>query len=86
MNKLPEKDICDKWLLNKTINPLTMRKISETGSIYKKLVKKCRPTAEKDICDKWLQNKKINPETMRKISETGAIYKKLVKKCLEKKR
>ena len=85
MNKLPEKDICDKWLLNKTINPLTMRKISETGSIYKKFVKKCRPTAEKDICDKWLQNKKINPETLRKISETGAIYKKLVKKCLEKK-
>jgi len=85
MNKLPEKDICDKWLQNKTINPLTMRKISETGSIYKKLVKKCRPTAEKDICDKWLQNKTINPLTMRKISETGTIYKKLVKKCLEKK-
>ena len=89
MNKLPEKEICDKWLLNKTINPLTMRKISETGVIYKKLVKKCIPIekvklTQKDICDKWLQNKKINPETSRKISEKGAIYKKLVKKCLAK--
>ena len=39
MNKLTKKDICDKWLINKTINPLTMRKISETGAIYKKLEK-----------------------------------------------
>jgi hypothetical protein len=89
MNNLTKKDICDKWLINKNINPLTSRKISETGTIYKKLVKKCIPTekvklTQKDICDKWLLNKKINPETSRKISETGTIYKKLVKKCLSK--
>ena len=89
MNNLTKRDICDKWLLNKNINPLTSRKISETGAIYKKLVKKCIPTekvklTEKDICDKWLHNKKINPETLRKISEKGTIYKKLVKKCLSK--
>lgn len=36
-----EKEICDKWLLNKNINPETSRKIKETGQVYKKLAKKC---------------------------------------------
>ena len=89
MNKITKKDICDKWFINKNINPLTMRKISETGAIYKKLEKKCIPTekvklTQKDICDKWILNKKINPETLRKISEKGTVYKNLVKKCLSK--
>jgi hypothetical protein len=89
MNKLTKKDICDKWFINKTINPLTMRKISETGAIYKKLEKKCIPKekvklTQKDICAKWLVNKNINPETSRKISENGTVYKNLVKKCLLK--
>ena len=39
--KLTDKEICDKWLVNKNINPITSRKIKETGDIYKKLEKKC---------------------------------------------
>ena len=30
-----------KWLLNKNINPKSMRKIKETGIVYKKLAEKC---------------------------------------------
>jgi hypothetical protein len=41
MNKLDQKNICDKWLINKNINPETMRKIKENGPVYKKLEKKC---------------------------------------------
>ena len=39
--KLTDKEICDKWLINKNINPETSRKIKETGLVYKKLEKKC---------------------------------------------
>jgi len=39
--KLTDKEICDKWLVNKNINPETSKKIKETGEIYKKLEKKC---------------------------------------------
>jgi hypothetical protein len=86
MPKLTEKDICDKWLKNKTINPETSRKIKENGTVYKKLLKKCslNPLNQKEICDKWLKNKTVNPETLRKIKENGTIYKKLAKKCLVK--
>ena len=88
------KELCDKWLANKNVNPETMRKITTTGAIYKKLSKKCslnpNPNSnpnpnikitQNEICNKWLANKNVNPETMRKITETGAIYKKLEKKA-----
>jgi len=39
--KLSDKDICEKWLKNKTENPETLRKIKETGLVYKNLAKKC---------------------------------------------
>ena len=81
--KLTKKDLCDKWLTNKTINPETSRKIKENGDVYKKLEKLCSLN-QKEICDRWLANKTINPETLRKIKENGDIYKKLEKKCLVK--
>jgi hypothetical protein len=80
---LTQKEICDKWLKNKTINPETSRKIKENGPAYKKLLKKCSLNPN-DICDKWLKNKNINPETLRKIKENGPVYKKLQKKCKDK--
>ena len=88
--KLTQKEICNKWLANKTINPETKRKIKENGDVYKKLEKKCslnqkekpkKPLNQKEICDKWLLNKTINPITLRKITEHGNVYKKLEKKC-----
>ena len=84
MNKLTKKELCDKWLQDKTINPETKRKIKENGTIFNKLSKKCSPKetlTQKDICSKWLQDKTINPETQRKIKENGEIYKKLSKLC-----
>jgi hypothetical protein len=83
MPKLTKKELCDKWLKNKTINPETSRKIKENGAVYKELEKKCslNPLNQKDICDKWLKNKTINPETSRKIKENGTVYKELEKKC-----
>ncbi len=79
--KLTQKEICDKWLENKTINPETSRKIKENGVVYKELSKLCSLN-QKDLCDKWLLNKNINPETSRKIKASGIIYKKLQKKCI----
>ena len=32
---------CDEWLKNKNINPLTKKKISELGNIYKTLFNQC---------------------------------------------
>ncbi len=91
MPVLTEKDICYKWLENKTINPVTLRKIKENGPIFKELQKKCSlnqkketKLTEKDLCDKWLENKTINPATLRKIKENGPIFKELEKKCLVK--
>lgn len=81
--KLTEKEICDKWILDKTVNPETTRNIKENGEVYKKLEKLCSLNQnKKEICDKWLLNKTINPETSRKIKESGIIYKNLQKKCI----
>ena len=90
--KLTKKELCDKWLINKNINPETSRKIKENGEVYKKLEKLCslnqklKPKkdvkiTQKELCDKWLINKNINPETSRKIKENGEVYKKLEKIC-----
>jgi len=89
--ELTKSKICNKWLMNKNINPETSRAIKETGAIYKKLFKECstKPLninkkdklTKSEICNKWLMNKNINPETSRTIKETGAIYKKLFKEC-----
>ena len=93
--KISKNKLCNKWLANKNINPITSRKIKETGTIYKQLSKLCSlnpiksktktekevKLTESQICNKWLENKNINPETSRNIKETGAIYKKLSKLC-----
>lgn len=67
MNKLSDKDICDKWLLNKNINPETSRKISDTGTIYKNLVKKCSSVKQ--------EIKPKNNSKIRKINAFNKIHK-----------
>jgi hypothetical protein len=42
-------DICIKWLMNKTKNPITGRTITEKGAIYKKYLKNCNILNEKAI-------------------------------------
>ena len=84
------KELCNKWLANKNINPETSRKIKESGAIYKELSKKCslnqnqnkkEKLSKSEICNKWIANKTKNPETLRTIKENGTIYKKLSKLC-----
>jgi hypothetical protein len=55
MNKISENSICEKWAINKNINPQTMRKIKENGPVYKKLAKKCSLNQKKES-----NTKKIN--------------------------
>ena len=38
------KNICQMFLQNKTINPVTNRKIKKNGPVYKKLSKMCEET------------------------------------------
>jgi hypothetical protein len=35
-------EYCAEWQKNKTINPITKRKISENGTIYKQFLKACQ--------------------------------------------
>jgi len=86
------QDICDKWLKKKNINPVTNRKITKNGSIYKQYDKKCNSKQEKsvtfeDVCKKWQiikqrpDNKLINPLTKKAIKINGPKYKELDKLC-----
>ena len=97
LTKKLTKELCNKWNENKNINPLTSRKIIQTGAIYKSLKSKCSKILNNDtkdkkankkslnitdeICKKWIKNKNINPLTLRKISTTGNIYKQFHKTC-----
>ena len=64
---LNEKEICEKWLENKNINPKTSRKITEKGVIYKKLSKEC--SVKFDIPS---ETKKIN--AIKKIHKLFIPY------------
>jgi hypothetical protein len=67
--KLTDKEICKKWLINKNINPKSMRKIKETGIVYKKLAEKC--------LDK---NKEVKPKlSLNSNSKKIKAYKKIHK-------
>ena len=81
-------DICDKWKLDKSINPRTKRKIKPTGKVYKDLEVECSSNTQGNgqdpyspKCLKWHRNTTINPTTDRKIKIGGPNYKKLEKEC-----
>jgi hypothetical protein len=61
-------DNCKKWLLNKNINPITNRKIKETGKIYKMFEKLCN---EKEDMIKDNENifKSFNSQIQRVSSD-----------------
>jgi hypothetical protein len=61
--------LCNKWLLNKYINPETNRKITEKGAIFKKYAKLCLKSD--NITQKKTNDKitiKINKKTDNKIT------------------
>ena len=72
--KLTDIEICEKWLLNKNINPETSRKIKETGEVYKKLAKKClKKEVSSDTSFKTAKSS-FNSNT-KKIKAYKKIYK-----------
>ena len=77
------KELCQNWIENKNINPITLRKIKDSGTIFKVLKKQCNKILynDNDLCKNWIANKNINPITLRKIKETGNKYKEFNKKC-----
>ena len=81
MHKLT-KELCDKWSENKNINPITLKKIKDTGLIYKTLKSKCYKIVNNVI--KYIQetitnidkrNEKINID---KLKESFDIKKQIV--------
>ena len=86
MTKLKEKEICDKWLENKTINPETSRKIKENGPTYKKLNKLCSLNplnqikeikAATKIKDKKDLIEKLTKEKKRRLAAIEALKERL---------
>ena len=77
-------NICNKWMINKNINPITDYKIKTNGTIYKQLFKFCnnnQQSSKKLLCKKWITNKNKNPLTNKNIKINGLIYNKLVNLC-----
>lgn len=82
---------CKEWLEDKETNPRTKRTISENGTVYKKLYKKCIEyklieddniknysiSEMKRLSELWYKNKNINPINDKKINQSSKIYKKL---------
>ena len=93
-SKNESKKHCDAWRNDKTINPLTNRKISVHGTVYKKLEKECdasksnkmpkkqdKKTLNIQHCDEWKRDKTRNPITKRKLSPKNGVYSQLEKIC-----
>jgi len=85
----PIKSVCDKWLLDKSINPETGRKIQKDKGVYNKFAKLCtssssgkKENSANDVCKKWLLDRNTNPVTGRKIKTNGPVYNKFSKQCL----
>jgi hypothetical protein len=76
--KLNDIDICNKWLINKNINPETSRKIKETGAIYKKLAKKCLD--DKKIIASKLTSSNNSFKTAKSSINSNSIKIKAYKK------
>ena len=82
------KELCDKWLINKNINPITARKIKETGAIYKELSKKCsfnplNPIKSKKKTKKEKEVKLTDSQICNKWLENKNINPKTSRKIKE---
>lgn len=85
MGTISQKD-CESWKLNPNVNPITKRKISPDGPVFKRFSQICEngkgQFTDKD-CNAWKKNPTRNPVTGRKLrtdTKTG-IYQQLVKLC-----
>lgn len=88
--------LCEKFILNTSVNPYTNRKILVGGPTYRALVKECAGTIKPvfsvnpkfatkrelgSLCEKFRRNETINPATNRKIKVGGPVHKSWDKKC-----
>jgi superfamily II DNA/RNA helicase len=64
-------NLCDIWKSNKNINPVTTRKISSTGDIYKNIDNFCNNRDEN--CGKLKNSPLINPLTSKKLKYNSNI-------------
>jgi len=69
--------LCEKWLLNKFINPATNRKIKETGNIFKKYAKLCLKPTKKPI-EKPTKKPIENQIKLYNRNQYFKIYNKLI--------
>jgi hypothetical protein len=78
-----KKEICDKWLKNKTINPETSRKIKENGTVFKELLKKCslNQIENKEHKDIYLKN---YISSIKHKNNCLKLYKKINKTLIYK--
>jgi hypothetical protein len=67
--KAMDKETCAEWETNKSLNPVTKRKLKENGPVYKKFNRYCKVT--KKHCADFKNTPKINPLTKRKITPTA---------------
>jgi len=84
---MKDAELCEKWLLNKTINPINNHKIKLNGVSYEYISKLCNDTktdAKTVICKKWIANKTTNPITKGRIKLNGNDYNKFSKLCYGK--
>ena len=60
MNIIINDETCKKWMMNKTINPLSNRKIKENGPTYKMLEKKCSKSELKSELKSYVKKERVS--------------------------
>ena len=71
---------CEEWILDRTVNPRSGRKIKVGGPTYRQLEQECSNPSSKP-CEEWLLNRTVNPRSGRKIKVGGPIYRQLEQEC-----
>ena len=75
--KLTQKEICDKWLQDKNINPETKRKITENGEVYKKLSKKCSLNQKVKSISSSMSFKSLENLESQKVKSSASLSTKI---------
>jgi SNF2 family DNA or RNA helicase len=73
-------NICDIWDSNKSINPVTGRKISSSGEVYKNFSKFCEN--QDTNCGKLRESPNINPLTSKKLKDNSKILELFKSICI----
>lgn len=74
--------ICEKWNDKKNVNPITGKKITSTGDIYKNFSKFCDNKI--DNCKKLQDEPNINPVTSKRLKDNSKILELYNSICSDK--